>query len=78
MSTVAGCTVRFYRDHEPAHLHAVMPDGDEAQVRITDATVLRGSLLPAARRALLDWAASRRDALAWLRCRQRLDPGRIE
>ena len=81
MATVAGCAIRFYyRDHEPAHFHARTPDGIEAQVRITDAAIIKGDLPPAARRAVLAWAAERRDALAlaWLRCRQRQDPGRIE
>lgn len=81
VATVAGCAIRFYyRDHEPAHFHAVAPDGAEAQVRITDGAIIRGDLPPAQRRAVLAWAAMRRDALAlaWLRCRQRLDPGRIE
>ena len=81
VTTVAGCAIRlYYRDHEPAHFHAAAPDGAEMQVRITDATVLRGDLPMAQRRAVLAWAAARRDvlALAWLRCRQRLAPGRIE
>ncbi len=81
VATVAGCAIRFYyRDHEPAHFHAVAPDGAEAQVRITDAAVIKGDLPAPQRRAVLAWASARRDALAlaWLRCRQKQDPGRIE
>lgn len=81
VATVEGCAIRFYyRDHEPAHFHAVAPDGTEAQVRITDSAVIKGELSPAQRRAVLAWAAERRDALAlaWVRCRQKQDPGRIE
>ena len=78
---VAGCTIPFYhRDPEPAHFHAVGPDGAEAQVRITDAAVIKGDLPAPLRPAALAWAATRREALAvaWLRCRQKQNPGRIE
>lgn len=81
VATVAGCAIRFYyRDHEPAHFHARTPDGIEVQIRITDTAIIKGDLPPAVRRAVLTWAAGRQDALAlaWLRCRQRQDPGRIE
>lgn len=81
VAIVAGCAIRFYyRDHEPAHFHAALPDGTEMLVRITDFTILAGSLPPAQRRAVLEWAAPRRDALAvaWLRCREKKLVGRIE
>lgn len=79
VAMVAGVAIRmYYSDHEPAHFHAVLGD-DEMLVRITDLHVLAGDLPNAQRRAVLDWASPRRDALAlaWLRCRQGLKPGRI-
>jgi hypothetical protein len=80
VATVGGCVIRLYfRDHEPAHFHAVAGD-DEMLVRITDMSVLAGKLPPAQSRAVLAWAAERRQALAiaWLRCREGENPGRIE
>lgn len=81
VATVAGCAIRFYyRDHEPAHFHAALPDGTEMLVRITDLAILAGSLPVPQRRAVLAWAAQHQDALAvaWLRCREKKTPGRIE
>jgi len=81
VATGAGCAVRLCcRDHEPAHFHAVAPDGAEAQVRITDAVVIKGDLPAPQRRAVLARASAWQDALAlvWLQCRQTQDPGRIE
>lgn len=67
-------------DHEPAHFHAAMPDGAEMVVRITDLGRLAGGLPPAQRWAVLAWADGRRDALvlAWVRCREKVSPGRIK
>ena len=81
VAIVAGCAIRFYyRDHEPAHFHAALPDGTEMLVRITDLSVLAGSLPPPQRRAVLAWAAPRRESLAvaWLRCREKKPVERIE
>lgn len=81
VATVAGCAIRFYyRDHEPAHFHAEMPDGAEVLVRITDLAIMAGSLPPPQRRAVLAWAEPRRKALAlaWVRCRDKKPPGKIE
>ncbi len=64
VATVGGCAIRlYYRDHEPAHFHAVAGD-DEMLVRITDMSVMAGDLPTSQRRAVLAWAADHRDALA--------------
>lgn len=81
VATVAGCAIRFYfDDHEPAHFHVAAPGGVEALVQISDLSVMVGALSPAHRRAVLGWALERQSALAlaWLRCREGLNPGRIE
>lgn len=80
VATVAGCAIRFYfEDHEPAHFHVAAPDGTEAAVRVSDLSVMEGALPRAVRREVLDWAAQHQDALAlaWLRCREGVNPGRI-
>ena len=80
LATVAGCAIRMYfDDHEPAHFHAVAPDGAEAVLRVSDLSIIMGDLSPSHRRAVLGWAAARQDALAlaWLRCREGVNPGRI-
>jgi len=80
VATVAGCAIRFYfEDHEPAHFHVIASDGGEAVVRVSDLSVMEGMLAPAQRRAVLGWAVERQDALAlvWLRCREGVNPGRI-
>lgn len=81
VATVAGCAIRFYfDDHEPAHFHVAAPGGVEALVRISDLSVMAGELPQAVRRTVLGWAAARQSALAlaWLRCREGVNPGRIE
>lgn len=81
VATVAGCAIRFYfEDHEPAHFHVAAPDGTEAVVRVSDLSVMDGVLSPAHRRAVLGWAAEKQDALAlaWLRCREGVNPGRVK
>jgi hypothetical protein len=78
---VAGCAIRFYfEDHEPAHFHVSSPSGAEMLVRIADLSIMAGTVAPAFRRAVLTWAGTRQDALAlaWLRCREGVNPGRIE
>ena len=78
---MAGCAIRMYfDDHEPAHFHVVAPGGAEAVVRVSDLSTMMGDLAPAFRRAVLGWAAAHQDALAlaWLRCREGVNPGRIE
>jgi hypothetical protein len=80
VAIVDGVTIRLhYADHEPAHFHAVLGD-EEMLVRIVDLSVMAGDLPPARRRAILDWAHGRREALAlaWLRCRQGEKPGRLD
>ena len=81
MAVVAGCAIRFYfDDHEPAHFHVVAPGGGEALVRISDLTVMAGELSPSHRRDVLSWALARQSrlALAWLHCREGVNPGRVE
>ena len=81
VAIVASCAVRFYfDDHEPAHFHVVPPGGADAAIRISDLSLMAGELAPATRRTVLAWAATRQDALAlaWLRCREGVNPGRIE
>ena len=81
VATVAGCAIRFYfEDHEPAHFHVAAPDGTEALVRVSDLSIMAGTLAAPHRRAGLAWAAARQEALAlgWLRCREGTNPGRIE
>lgn len=80
IAVVAGVAVRLsYADHEPAHFHAVAGDA-EMLVRIADLAVMAGDLPAGQRRAVLAWAEAHRGALAlaWLRCRQGLKPGRID
>jgi hypothetical protein len=80
IAIVNGVAIRlYYADHEPAHFHAVLGER-EMLVRIVDLGVMAGDLPPADRRAVLDWARTRQDALAlaWLRCRQGEKPGRVE
>ena len=81
VATVAGCAIRLYfDDHEPAHFHVVAPGGAEALVRVSDLSLMAGELAPSYRRTVLSRAAARQDALAmaWLRCREGVNPGRIE
>ena len=80
VAIVAGVMIRLYfRDHEPAHFHAVAGEA-EMLVRIADGVVIAGTLPQAQRRAILEWAATHRAALAlaWVRCREGEAPGRIE
>jgi hypothetical protein len=69
----------YYADHEPAHFHAVIGER-EMLVRIGDLGVMAGDLPPTQRRAVLEWAGRRQDALAlaWVRCRQGEKPGRLD
>lgn len=80
VAIVDGVAIRlYYSDHEPAHFHAVIGDA-EMLVAIADMRIIAGDLPPASRRAVLDWAAARREALAlaWVRCRQGQKPGRLD
>lgn len=80
VAVIAGVAIRFYyADHEPAHFHAVAGDA-EMLVRIGDLGIMAGNLPLSQRRAVLDWAQRRQDALAlaWVRCRQGEKPGRLD
>jgi len=64
----------YWNDHEPAHFHAIY-GGAEAQVRISDGTILAGVLPRTAAKLVREWAEARRDELArnWERA-QALEP----
>lgn len=49
----------YWRDHHPPHFHAIY-GGEEALVRIDDATFLAGSLPRTAARLVKEWAELRR------------------
>lgn len=52
----------YWQDHQPPHFHAIY-GGEEALVRIDDATVLAGSLPRTAARLVREWAVLRRSEL---------------
>lgn len=63
VSTFFGIVVRmYYRDHEPAHLHASY-QGRVAVIRIADGSVEDGGLHPRALRLVVDWVARHRAEL---------------
>jgi hypothetical protein len=53
----------YYRDHAPAHFHAVYGE-HEATIVISSLTVLSGDLPTRALRLVIDWAELHRDELA--------------
>jgi hypothetical protein len=58
LHTIGKIIVTVYaNDHLPPHFHAVHPDF-EAQIEIDTLTILRGSLPPAARKQVLEWASA--------------------
>ena len=52
----------YFADHNPPHLHAIYGD-DEAQIRIDDGSVLRGSLPRTALALVSQWVESHGDEL---------------
>jgi hypothetical protein len=67
-----GIVIRMYfRDHDPAHFHAVYGDG-EALIGIETLAILRGSLPRRALAMVLEWAAVHREELRadWNRARE--------
>ncbi len=66
MPTVArvdGVKIQFYSDeHPPPHFHAEFAEF-RAAIEIDTLRVMKGALPPAKLRAVLDWAAVRRDVL---------------
>ena len=70
MPTVAivdGVKIQFFaREHPPPHFHAVIAE-HRAQIEIASLRILKGRLPPAKLRAVIAWAATRREALeqAW-------------
>jgi hypothetical protein len=58
LHTIGKIIITVYaNDHVPPHFHAVHPDF-EAQIEIDTMTILRGSLPPAVRRQVLEWASA--------------------
>ena len=58
LHTIGKIIITVYaNDHVPPHFHAVHPDF-EAQIEIDTLTILRGSLPPAVRRQVLEWASA--------------------
>lgn len=62
----------FADDHNPPHFHVVTPDR-EALVRISDLSILAGSLTGREYKAAVAWAAAHREELEdeWNRLNQR-------
>ncbi|HUE64726.1 MAG TPA: DUF4160 domain-containing protein [Rhizomicrobium sp.] len=52
----------YFEDHNPPHVHVVGPDF-EALVRISDVSLLRGSLPAKIRREALRWVEENREML---------------
>ena len=69
----------YWRDHPPAHFHAVYGD-EEALIVIEDGRVYAGSLPPRALRMIAEWRRLHLDELhqAWALTCRREDPGTIE
>jgi hypothetical protein len=58
LHTIGKIIITVYaNDHVPPHFHAIHPDF-EAQIEIDTMTILRGSLPPAVRRQVLEWAGA--------------------
>jgi hypothetical protein len=49
----------YWQDHSPPHFHAIYA-GNEAQVRISDGSILAGHLPATAARLVNEWAEARR------------------
>jgi hypothetical protein len=52
----------YYRDHAPAHFHAIYGDY-EAEIGISGAAILDGKLPSRARALVLEWARTHREQL---------------
>ena len=75
-----GIVVRMYAgDHLPPHFHAEYAE-HEAQVSISDRSVIGGSLPPRQLRLVVEWAQQRRSDLdtAWDRAASDQAPGPID
>lgn len=46
----------YFEDHNPPHFHVLGLDGREAQVRLSDLTVLNGAVERRALKEAVDWA----------------------
>lgn len=79
ISTFFGIVIQmFWREHEPAHFHAVYAEF-EAIVEIDSLRVVRGRLPRRALGLVLEWAAKYQDALRenWQLCSQMKPPNAI-
>lgn len=61
----------YWQDHLPPHFHAIYA-GEEAQIRISDGSMLAGSLPATAARLVREWAEIRQIELVanWERAQQ--------
>lgn len=68
----------YYSDHLPPHIHAIYAE-HEAQVRIADGAVLKGSLPRRANKLIGEWLSHHRDEVAgaWAKAQARTNPGKI-
>jgi len=58
LHTIGKIIITVYaNDHVPPRFHAIHPDF-EARIEIATMTMLRGSLPPAVRRQVLEWASA--------------------
>ena len=63
VAVVEGVKIQFYPDdHPPPHFHAEFGEY-RASFAIDSLTIIKGTLPPAKRRAVMAWAASRKEAL---------------
>lgn len=80
ISSFYGITIAmYYRDHVPAHFHAIYAE-HEAQIAIATLEPLAGSLPPKALELIREWAAAHRAELEanWSKARARLPLDIIE
>ena len=64
---------QHYRDHHPAHFHAVDGD-DEVLIQIADSAVIRGYMKPKSLAEVRNWADTHRAELAlnWVYCQHQI------
>jgi hypothetical protein len=53
----------YFRDHDPPHFHIMIRSRREAQVRISDLTVMAGAVPTSILRSALSWANANKFAL---------------
>ena len=55
--------VMFFKDHNPPHVHVIVPSGERAIVAIRDGRVIASTLSPMILRRARAWIAGNRAAL---------------